>query len=69
MATELVRIPNVHAVSDGLALVVELPDKRRVGVPISYIDPSSQVKRPGDHGMLVVSKEMAENLGIAAYGF
>jgi hypothetical protein len=33
MASDLVLVPNVRAVSDGLALICELPDKRRIGVP------------------------------------
>ena len=62
MASELVRVPNVYAVSDGLALICELPDKRRIGVPTTQIDPSSQVQRPGDHGILVIPKQHVATL-------
>jgi len=48
MASDLVRVPNVRAISDGLALICELPDKRRVGVPQGLIDPGSEVQCPGD---------------------
>jgi hypothetical protein len=68
MATELVRIPNVRAISDGLALICELPDRRRIGVPQLAIDPSSQVQRPGDHGVLVISNQLAIDLGVTSYG-
>jgi hypothetical protein len=64
MATELVRVPNVRAISDGLALICELPDKRRIGVPLLLIDPGSQVQHVGDYGVLVIPKHLAIDLGL-----
>ncbi|HEY2386073.1 MAG TPA: hypothetical protein VGK30_03865 [Candidatus Binatia bacterium] len=69
MADALLRIPNVRAISDGLALICELPDKRRIGVPTLAIDPTSDVQGPGDYGTLVISKQVAIDLGVAGYGF
>ena len=68
MASDLVRVPNVRAISDGLALICELPDKRRIGVPANAIDLKSEVRRPGDFGTLVVIRELAHNLGIDGDG-
>lgn len=60
--SDLVRIAHVRAVSDGLALICELPDKRRIGVPLHLIHPSSEVRRPGDEGTLVIPKQLAHDL-------
>jgi hypothetical protein len=62
---DLVRIPNVRAISDGLALICELLDKRRIGVPRLAIDLSSDVQHPGDVGTLVIPKALAHDLGLA----
>jgi len=64
MASDLVYVPNVRAVSDGLALVCELPDKRRIGVPKAWIELKSEVREPGDYGTLVIPRELAHNLGL-----
>ena len=66
MASDLVLVPNVRAVSDGLALICELPDKRRIGVPTTLIDFKSEVRRPGDHGTLVIPRQLAHDLGLDA---
>jgi len=58
-----VRLSNVRAISDGLALICELPDKRRVGVPRGLIDLSSEVQQPGDYGTLIIPRRLALDLG------
>ena len=64
MGSDLVRVPNVRAISDGLALICELPDKRRVGVPRTLIDLSSEVQQPGDRGTLIIPRQLARDLGL-----
>ncbi|HEY2386727.1 MAG TPA: hypothetical protein VGK30_07175 [Candidatus Binatia bacterium] len=64
MAPDLVRVPDVRAVSDGLVLICELPDKRRVGVPRLMIDLDSEVQQPGDYGTLVIPRRLARDLGL-----
>lgn len=64
MTSDLVYVPNVRAVSDGLALVCELPDKRRIGVPKAWIELESEVRDPGDYGTLVIPRDLAHNLGL-----
>ena len=61
---DLVHVPNVRAISNGLALICELPDKRRIGVPQTMIDLKSQVRRPGDYGTLVIPRQLAHDLGV-----
>ena len=64
MDSDLVRVSNVRAISDGLALICELPDKRRVGVPRTLIDLSSEVQQPGDRGTLIIPRQLARDLGL-----
>ena len=64
MGSDLVRVPNVRAISDGLALICELADKRRVGVPRTLIDLSSEVQQPGDRGTLIIPRQLARDLGL-----
>ena len=52
-------VPNVRAISDGLALMCELDDGRRVSVPLHLIGPESQVRQPGDCGTLAVTERFA----------
>ena len=61
---DLVRVAQVRAISNGLALICELPDKRRIGVPQPLIHLSSEVRRPGDYGTLVIPKQLAQDLGV-----
>lgn len=56
---ELVLIPDVRAVSDGLALFCQLRDGRRFSVPLRLIGPASQVRTPGDVGTLSVPRWFA----------
>ena len=60
---ELVRIPNVLAISDGLVLICE-KKRRRVGVPLAQIAAGSQVRFPGDYGDLVIPRWLAVNLDL-----
>ena len=62
---DIVGIPAVRAISDGLALICELADGRRVGVPKALIDPTSEVRRAGDYGTLFIPVALARDLGIA----
>jgi hypothetical protein len=65
---DLVSIPNVRALADGLALVCQLSDGRRVSVPPLGIAPGSAVRKPGDYGTLVLRREYAERLALASPG-
>jgi hypothetical protein len=56
---ELVLIPKVRAVSNGLALICQLRDGRRFSVPSRFIGPASQVRNPGDIGTLSVPRWFA----------
>lgn len=60
-------LPNVRAISDGLALTCELQDPRRVAVPRVALGSGSQVRRRGDVGTLVLLREYAERLGLVAW--
>ena len=62
MSSDLVQVPCVRAISDGLALICELPDKRRVGVPRGLIDLDSEVQQPGDYGTLTIPRRLARDL-------
>jgi hypothetical protein len=57
-------IANVRAVSDGLVLLCEI-NGRRIGIPTHEIGSGSQVREPGDFGVLVVSREFAQRVGMA----
>lgn len=65
--TAVVSVPNVRAISDGLALICELEDGRRITLPTYAISGGSQVRRPGDVGTLVLQREYAERLGLVAW--
>jgi len=58
---DLVLIPNVRAVSDGLALICQLRDGRRFSLPVRLIGPASQVRTPGDVGTLSVPRWFAND--------
>lgn len=60
----LVSIPNVRAISVGLALICELPDGRRFSTPVDLIGPDSQVRSPGDFGTLEVVRWFAREQGL-----
>lgn len=62
--SDLVRVAHVRAVSNGLVLICELPDRRRIGVPLHLIDDASDVRSPGDQGTLVIPKQLARDLGL-----
>ena len=62
---EWVSIPGVHAVSDGLVLICDV-DGRRFGVPLNRIARHSEVRQVGDRGRLVIPRELAFHLGLAA---
>jgi hypothetical protein len=67
-ADDLVRIPQVLAISDGDALICELADRRRFGVPVTWVALASEVQRPGDYGTLVIPRQLAQNLGLDGDG-
>ena len=60
---DLVQIENVEALSEdhGLICIVK---GARVAVPRFCIEPSSEVRRPGDRGKLVTSRWLAKRLGL-----
>ena len=57
---DFVTVPNVLAVSNGMVLICELPGGRRIGVPFGQIGPTSEVRKPGDRGILSVLRWFAE---------
>lgn len=65
ISDKLVWVPRVRAVSNGLALICELPGSRRIGVPVDMIDSQSEVRSPGDYGTLVISPQLAQDLGVS----
>ena len=62
---ELVEIENVEALSQDRGLICTVSGVR-VAVPRRYIDPSSEVRRSGDQGKLIMSAWLADSLGIGA---
>ena len=64
-APDLVRVANVRAISDGPVLMCEMADGHRIGIPLRFIAASSEVRKPGDVGMLVIKGLLARNLGLA----
>jgi hypothetical protein len=57
---DFVSIPDVRAISNGLSLICALNDGRRFGVPADCIWEQSEVRRPGDHGILTVLRWFAD---------
>ena len=53
-------VPRVRAISNGLALICELSDGRRFGVPFDCIGKQSEVRHPGEHGAITVLRWFAE---------
>ena len=62
---DLVEIENVEALSHERGLIC-LVRGERVAVPRRSIDPSSEVRRPGDRGKLIMSAWLAHKLGLGA---
>ncbi len=62
---ELVEIENVEALSQERGLICTVSGVR-VAVPRRYIDPSSEVRRSGDQGKLIMSAWLADRLGLGA---
>ena len=63
---EYVSVPDVLAISNGMVLICELPDGRRIGVPVDQIGPSSEVRLPGERGTLSVLRWFAQEHGLLA---
>jgi hypothetical protein len=59
-------VQKVRAISDGLALVCELPDGRRVDVPTQAIAAWSDVRKPRDYGALAIKRDVAMDLGLVS---
>ena len=57
---EYVSVPDVLAVSNGMVFICELPGGRRIGVPFGQIGPTSEVRKPGERGILSVLRWFAE---------
>jgi hypothetical protein len=62
---DLIEIENVEALSHNRVLICDI-DGARVAVPRWYIEPESEVRRPGDRGKLVLSAWLARKLGLVA---
>jgi hypothetical protein len=56
---ELVRLEDVLFVSNGLVPICEYKG-RRFGVPFRVLEPGSTIHAPGDRGMLVLARAVAE---------
>jgi hypothetical protein len=63
-----VLVRSVRAISDGLALICELRDGRRVGVPARAIAAWSDVRKPPDYGTLAIKRDVAMNMGLITEG-
>jgi hypothetical protein len=57
---EWVSVSDVLAISNGMVLICELPNGRRIGVPFHQIGPESEVRKPGDRGTLSVLRWFGE---------
>ena len=66
IVSDPVRVAHVRAVSNGLVLICELLDRRRIGVPLHLIDDTSEVRRPGDQGTLAIPRWLAKEFGLGA---
>ena len=62
---ELVEIENVEALSHERGLICTVSGVR-VAVPRRFIDSSSEVRRPGDRGKLVMCAWQADRLRLGA---
>jgi len=60
---DLIVIENVEALSHDRVLICDVRGVR-VAVPGWYIEPGSEVRRPGDRGKLVMSAWLARKLGL-----
>jgi len=58
-------IPNVRALAEGIDLVCQV-NGRQVRVARNAIAPESHVRKAGDYGALVISREMAQQLQLSA---
>jgi hypothetical protein len=58
-------IPNVRALAEGIDLVCEVKG-RRVRIARNAIAPESHVRKAGDYGALVISRELAQQLRLSA---
>ena len=62
---DLIEIEDVEALSHDRVLICDVRGVR-VAVPGWYIEPGSEVRRPGDRGKLVLSAWLARKLGLLA---
>ena len=62
MNRDLVWIPDVRALSEGIALVCQVQG-HRAGVPKDEIMAESHVRKPGDYSVLVIARAVAVRLG------
>ena len=62
---DLIEIEDVEALSHDRVLICDVHGVR-VAVPGCYIEPGSEVRRPGDRGKLVLSAWLARKLGLVA---
>jgi hypothetical protein len=62
---DLIEIENVEALSHDRVLICDVQGVR-IAVPGWYIEPGSEVRRPGDRGKLVLSAWLARKLGLVA---
>jgi len=60
---DLIEIEDVEALSHDRVLICDVHGVR-VAVPAWYIEPGSEVRRPGDRGKLVLSAWLARKLGL-----
>jgi len=59
-----IEFPDVEVLNDGGLVLRCLIDGKIVGIPPLRILPGTTIERAGDHGMLVLEREMARELGL-----
>lgn len=64
LAPNHVGLRDTRAVSESLVLIIELADGHRIGVPHHAIGPCSDVREPGDCGVLTLRHDVAVALGV-----
>lgn len=65
---DLIEFENVEALSHCKVLICDV-DGVRIDIPGWYIEPGSEVRRPGDRGKLVLSAWLAKKLGLVESAF
>ena len=60
---EVLTLDNVLYVSNGLVPIVEYRGVR-FGIPFHLMEPGTDIRKPGDHGTVVLKRVVAEWMGL-----